>query len=82
MKFTQVTETEIKEKGLVASDAFDTLNAFSQSGMRCVKLNSYPHKTANICASAFRAAIKRYKRHHIKVMVRKNDVYLINTLID
>lgn len=82
MKFTQVNLTEIIERGLNTSDVFDTLNKFSQSGLKCAKLEGYPHKTAYGCASAFRAAIRRYKRSHIKVMVRGKDVYLVNTLID
>ena len=82
MKFTQVNESEIRDKGIHVSDVFDTLNEFSQSGIRCAKLDSYPHKSAYCCAGSFRTAIKRYKRTHIKVMVRKPDVYLINTLID
>lgn len=81
MKFTQVNENEIKQKGLKMTDVFETLNEFSQSGIRCVKLESYPHKTAAGCAYSFRAAIKRYNRPHIKVTVRGNDVYLTNTLI-
>lgn len=82
MKFTQVDEREITEKGICVSDVFKTLNDFAECGYRCAKLDSYPHKTAVSCASAFRVAIKRYNRPHIKVMIRKNDVYLINTLID
>ena len=82
MKFTQVNESELKEKGINVSDVFNTLNEFSQSGFKCAKLDSYPHKTAYGCASAFRSAIRRYKRTHIKVSVRGRGVYLINTLID
>lgn len=80
MKFTQVNEREIIEKGLKASDVFETLDQFSKSGFRCAKLEGYPHKTAASCASSFKTAIKRYKKTHIKVMIRGNDVYLINTV--
>ena len=82
MKISIVNEAEIKTRGPRQSDLFDTLDEFAKTGWKACKIEDYPHKTANICAQAFRAAIKRYRKFNIKVSVRKDNVYLINTAID
>ena len=82
MKFIPVSETEIIKSYSERTDVFETLNAFQESGLKCVKITEYTHKNANSCATALRVGIKRFNRYHIKVMVRKDNVYLVNTLLD
>ena len=80
MKLVKTNVTEIKMKGLRSTDLFETLEEFSSSGWEAAKIEDYTHKTATGCASAFRSAIRRYHKPHIKVSVRGDDVYLINKI--
>ena len=59
------------------ANLFKVLEDFHGSEYNCMKVEDYPHKNANCCASCLRAAIKRYKLFSIKVSVRGNDVILI-----
>ncbi len=60
----------------------DFIDEFVNANIKCVKVEDYPHKTAGSCATALRHASKRSHHKYIKVMVRGNDVFLINTAID
>ncbi len=61
----------------VRSDNFKLLTEFAESSVECAKVEGYPHKTANGCATALRSAIKTYRIFTIAVTVREGDVYLI-----
>lgn len=80
MKFTEFDLTKLEQRGGKNSDIFKTLEEFSKAKIRCAKIDEYHHKTAASCAQAFRSATRRYRMPHIKVTVRKDDVYLINTI--
>lgn len=68
-----INKVEVKKN----ANLFKVLDEFHKSEYDCMKIEDYPHKNANICASALRASIKRYKLFSIKVCVRGNDVILI-----
>lgn len=82
MKIIPVSETELMVGYSTRTDVFETLNAFQESGLKCAQVTEYTHKNAASCACALRQGIKRFNRYHIKVMVRKDRVYLVNTLMN
>ena len=61
----------------IRSDNFKLLIEFAESGNECAQVEGYPHKDANACAAALRAAIKKFRIFTIAVAVRKDNVYLI-----
>ena len=61
----------------IRSDNFTLLTSFADSGHECAKVEGFPHKSAQGCASALRSAIRKYRMLTIGVVVRKDDVYLI-----
>ena len=65
----------------VRSDNFALLSNFADSGLECAKVEGYPHKSAEGCASALRAAIKNYRMFTIRVVKRGDEVYLIRNPI-
>ena len=58
------------------------LDEFVKSGHRCVKIEDYPQKDAKNCSRSLKASIRKFKLNGIKVSVRGQDVFLINTGID
>ena len=60
------------------------IDAFSESGKGIVEIKwgtaAFPYKSANACRSTFKSCIPSCKPQ-LKVVVRKDRVYLINTLI-
>lgn len=82
MKFTEVKEVpKFKEHG-VKGHNMKFIEDFANSGLKCVKIEEYPHKTANSCQWSLIMAVKRLNKPHIKVRLLNNEVYIVNTLID
>lgn len=50
---------------------------FAESGLDCVKLEGYPQKNAKTCQSNLSTAAVRLGLRHIKVVVRKENVFLL-----
>lgn len=67
------------DRGMVMANSavFEILMQFSRSNYDCVRVEDYPHASANICAQGLRAGIKKYRLFNIKVTKRGNDVFLI-----
>ena len=57
------------------------INEFANSGLACVKLDGWTHRNATYCANSLRHTIKTLHMEHIKAVVRKNEVYLIDTIV-
>ena len=66
----------------IRQDNFKLLMQFAESGHECAKIEGYPHKSADGCAVALRAAIKKYRIFTVGVSVRKDNVYLIRKPIE
>ena len=82
MKFKacDITTVEAKAYGKYVA-VRDFLYDFVASGLQCAVVDEYPHKHANSCSTSLRKAALRERLYHIKVVVRKSKVYLINELI-
>lgn len=81
MNFIPCDKKAIATVKNIRSDNFTLLTNFADSGLECAQIEGYPHKSAQGCASALRAAIKTYRIFTVSVAVRKNNVYLIRNSI-
>ena len=54
---------------------------FNDSGLACAKVEGWTSVKAYYMAKSLIASAKRLNMPHIVARVRKNEVYLINTLI-
>lgn len=81
MNFIPCDKKAIATVKNIRSDNFKLLTEFAESGHECAQVEGYPHKNANACAAALRAAIKKYRIFTIGVAVRKDNVYLIRKSI-
>lgn len=77
---------DVSEIGKVSYDRYccnlDLIDKFVESGLKCVELEDYPHKTPQSCRESFYLSIKRSSHSRIKVTQRGKRVFLINTAID
>lgn len=56
------------------------LQEFIDSGLDCVKIEDYPHKSAMICQQNLTVSVTRLgMRKSVKVLRRKDEVFLIRT---
>lgn len=54
------------------------IQQFLDSGETCVKLEDYPHKSANVCRCVVNASIRRMKLDStVKTVLRNGEVFLI-----
>lgn len=61
-------------------DIIGLLERFINSGETCAVVKSHRHSSPMSCRYSINAAINRQGLHHIKVIQRDNEIYLINTL--
>lgn len=59
------------------TDLYRTLMDFAESGLECMEVKDFSHKTAAYCASSIAAAIKRYHLYNIRAVQRRDRVFLI-----
>lgn len=52
------------------------IQEFINSDMKCVKIEDYPHKNAKSCQTSMIGSLKRMRVKTIKVMIRKDEVFL------
>lgn len=64
------------------TDLFKTLEEFANSTYDCVKIEDYPHVSAEACYGAFHNAIKRYHMEGIRCFRRGKNVFLIRAEIE
>lgn len=62
------------------TDIYLVLTDFLNSDEDCVRIEDYPHKNTNSCATSLRKSIKRFYDGSIKVIQRKGNVYLVKTI--
>ena len=80
MKFTPCRPEEVKtskhRNGIrkILSDIID-------SNEPCVEIKDYPHRSAEICYRSLRARITKDQLDHLRVSIRDNRVFVINTLL-
>lgn len=82
MKFTEVKEVPKFKRSGVKGNNMKFIEDFANSGLKCVKIEEYPHKTASSCQWSLIMSIKRLNKPHIKVHLLNNEVYIVNTLIN
>ena len=71
---------ELKRGGHGKSDIFTILNEFANSDLNCVKIEEWTQKTANGCYTSIHRSISRYKMTGIKVVKRKDEVFLVKII--
>lgn len=59
------------------SENLRILEEFANSDMECAKIEDYTQKSAEVCVSALKSAIKRYRIAGVQAMMRKGEAYLI-----
>lgn len=79
MKMTAFNWTD--NRMFAKSENQKIINEFANSGLACVKLEGWLHRNATYCANSLRHTIKILHMEHIKAVVRKNEVYLIDTIM-
>ena len=67
-------------KGDCHTDMWKLIDGFKRSGYECVRLIGWTHKTAKSCADSINIFLGRNRIPFVRVMTRKGEVYLINTL--
>ena len=77
MKMVPFDVSKLNNVGRMNNDIYSTLQEFSASGHKCVKLEGWTQKNAQGCVASLRQSIKRYRLFHIQATVRGNDVFLI-----
>jgi hypothetical protein len=78
MKFIPADVTKLNLKGYAKTDNLALLEAFADSGHACVKIVNFHHSDAKSCAASLKNSINRFKFGSIKVIIRQNEVYLID----
>lgn len=63
-------------------DNLKVLTDFIDSDCDIVELTNYSHKSPNNCISTFSQAIKKYRIHGIKVVMRKGRIFLMKVPIE
>lgn len=63
------------------ADLIELLARIVESGNPCVEIKDYPHKNANSCRNALQKRIREGRLTHLKLVVRGNRVFVINTLL-
>jgi hypothetical protein len=53
------------------------LQEFIDSGLDCVKVEDYTHKSASICCGVLRKSAERFHMNNIEILYRGDSVYLI-----
>lgn len=53
------------------------LQEFVESDLDCVKVEGFTQKEARYCASSLSNSVKRYRIANVKVITRKNEVFLV-----
>lgn len=77
MYFVECDIKTLKKKHPVEEILFE----FQHSGLKCAKLEGVYYPDAQVGYRSFWKAIKRNKLDHIKIHVKHNELYLVNTLI-
>ena len=60
----------------------EILVEFSESGMKCAKVEGWTCKDCYIAVGSLNSSIKRYKMTGIRAIARKGKVYLVNERFD
>lgn len=53
------------------------IDEFVHSELDCVRVDGYTHKSAIVCAQCLRVSVKRFGVPGIRVVQRKDDVFLV-----
>lgn len=83
MKFVECKYEEVIniERRKPKAQLYEALVEFTNSGIKCVKVEEHGYKRATACSMAFNDAVKRFKMNSVKAITRKGECYLINTLL-
>jgi hypothetical protein len=81
MKFVEYDIEQVALHRYKKTDNMKLLDEFSESGLACAKVEEYTQRDAHICAASLRKTALHAHMSHIKVIVRKGEVYMINELI-
>ena len=80
MYFTKIDYKNFKKQQPVSNIIYE----FAQSGLKCVQIDdsiTRTYKNPTVCARSLNNITHREKKTHIKVSVRGDKVYLVNTLV-
>lgn len=77
MKLVKRNLLEVDVKTFCTTKNQEILDEFVNSDMECAEVMGYTQKTAVSCAGSLTNSIKRFKYHGVKVISRKDKVYLI-----
>ena len=78
MKLVPYDVNKLRNRSFEACRNQRIIQQFLDSGETCVKLEDFPHKSANVCRSVMRASIQRMKLDStVKAVLRNGEVFLI-----
>ena len=81
MKFKEYDICQVEAQAYNRPKLVKFLHEFVDSGVQCAVVEDYEQKNAYICACSLRKAALKERLYHVKITVRKDNVYLINTLL-
>ncbi len=77
MKFVEYDYKKLKKYNKL----FNLITDFQKSELKCAKLENWNYACAEVGARAINGACKRYNVSHIKAIVSKGEIFLINDAI-
>lgn len=81
MRFEAYDINLVECKGYKRSPNVKLLNEFVNSGLACATVEDFDQRDAYVCAASLRKTALRERLYSVKIICRKDKVYLINELI-
>ena len=81
MRFEAYDINLVECKGYKRTSNVRLLNEFVNSGLACATVEDFDQANANSCAASLKMTALRERLYSVKVIVRKDKVYLINEIV-
>ena len=77
MKLVPYDKTKLSKGGYAPTANYTILIGFIESGLDCVQIEDYPHKSIDSCQASISCSIKHFRMNQIRCIRRKGKLYLI-----
>lgn len=79
MKLVPYDRNKIDNVNFVKTKNYKLLLEFVESNELCARVDDHDCAKASYCAASLQASIKRFNINNVRVMLRKDKVFLIRT---
>lgn len=77
MTLVPYNKNDLKSVTYKRTSNLKIIDEFVRSELDCVRLEGYTHKSATVCAQCLRVSVKRFGACGVRVVQRKDDVFLV-----